>query len=97
MGLIALSIILLASISSAEVSLQNTYATSGSETRESIYLRGVDYTNTASIYQTTYSASSAASSACWSARSVTTSVTTSAIGTPPRSLGTSPRRQYRGT
>jgi len=63
MGLIVLSIILLASISSADVSLQNTYATSGSETKESIYLQGVDYTNTAGIYQTTYFASSAASPA----------------------------------
>ena len=63
MIMIILSIIYMISFSSADVSLQNTYATSGSETQESIYLRGVDYTNTASVYQTSYSASSATSPA----------------------------------
>lgn len=54
-----LSTISMISIASADVRLQNTYATSGSEVLENIYLHGVDYTNTASVYQTSYSASSA--------------------------------------
>lgn len=53
-----LSIISTISIVSADVRLQNTYATSGSEALESIYLHGVDYSNSASIYQTSYSATS---------------------------------------
>jgi len=57
--LIILSTLYMIAISSADVSLQNTYAISSSETRESIYLQGVDYTNTASVYQTSYAASSA--------------------------------------
>ena len=42
-----LSIISMISIASADVRLQNTYATSGSEILENIYLHGVDYSNTA--------------------------------------------------
>ena len=54
-----LSIISMISIASADVRLQNTYATSGSEVLENIYLHGVDYSNTASVYQTSFSANSA--------------------------------------
>lgn len=48
------------SIVSADVTLQNSYSTIGSETRESIYLHEMDYENSANIYQTSYSASSKA-------------------------------------
>lgn len=59
MAMVVMSIIFMISCSSADVSLHNTYAISGSETIEDIYLRDVDYTNKASVYQTSYSASSA--------------------------------------
>lgn len=52
------SLISIISIASADVRLQNTYATTGSETQEGIYLHGVDYSNSAAIYQTSYTASS---------------------------------------
>lgn len=63
MTLIILSAFFMIIISSGDVSMQNSYAISGSEVRESIYLQGVDYTNNANIYQTSYTASSETSPA----------------------------------
>lgn len=60
---LAVLLISIISIVSADVTLQNAYSTTGSDTSESIYLHKMDYENSAVIYQTSYSASSKASTA----------------------------------
>ena len=51
------------SIASGDVSLQNSYYTTGSDSREQIYLHEMDYSNSASISSISYYASSQASPA----------------------------------
>ena len=58
---LALVILFAVSIVSADVSLQNSYSTSGSESHENIYLHDMQYSNSASITSSAFSASSQAS------------------------------------
>ena len=58
---LAFVILFAVSIVSADVSLQNSYSTSGSESHEEIYLHDMQYSNSASISSTDFSASSQAS------------------------------------
>ena len=58
---LALVILFAVSIVSADVSLQNSYSTSGTESHEKIYLHDMQYSNSASISSTAFSASSQAS------------------------------------
>ena len=58
---LALVILFAVSIVSADVSLHNSYSTSGSESHEEIYLHDMQYSNSASVSSTGFSASSQAS------------------------------------
>jgi hypothetical protein len=58
---LTLVILFAVSIVSADVSLHNSYSTSGSESHEEIYLHDMKYSNSASISSSAFSASSQAS------------------------------------
>ena len=58
-----LIILIAANITSADVSISNSYYTSGSETHENVVLQNMDYSNEASVFGDSYSASSEASTA----------------------------------
>jgi hypothetical protein len=58
---LTLVILFAVSIVSADVSLHNSYSTSGSESREEIYLHDMQYSNSASISSSAFSANSQAS------------------------------------
>ncbi len=62
LGLI-LIISIAANITSADVSISNSYYTSGGESHENVVLHNMDYSNDASIFGDAYSASSKASTA----------------------------------
>ena len=61
--LLILIILIASNFVSADVSISNSYSTSGGETHESIFLDNMNYSNNAGVYGDSYSASSTASTA----------------------------------
>lgn len=82
-----LILVFAASTASADVSISNSYYTSGSESHENIFLHNMDYSNSASVFNDKYNANAEASTSNQSETSEFTNTVYSDSSSGPQGFG----------
>lgn len=90
LGLI-LILVFAASTASADVSISNSYYTSGSESHENIFLHNMDYSNSVSVFNDNYNANAQASTSNQSETSEFTNTVYSDSSSGPQGFGLAAR------